>query len=161
MITVRPLDESDRAWLVQRLEDWHMRRLVSRGRLTEDASKLPGYIALEHGERIGYALVRRDGEDLEVVAIACEPRGHGAGKALLAAAGDEAKHAGCRRAWLVTTNDNVEAIAAYLRCGWNLVAVHRDALEQSRTLKPEIPQTGEYGLPLRDELEFELPIRTG
>jgi hypothetical protein len=62
---------------------------------------------------------------------------------------------------LVTTNDNVDAIAFYLRCGWNLVAVHREALEESRRLKPEIPHVGEHGLPLRDELEFELPTRTG
>jgi hypothetical protein len=28
--------------------------------------------------------------------------------------------------------------------------------EARRTLKPEIPLTGEYGIPLRDELELEL-----
>jgi GNAT superfamily N-acetyltransferase len=161
VIRIRALEDGDREWLAARLDAWDMRRLVSRGRLTEDAAILPGFVALHDGWRIGYALVRRDGNELEVVAIECEPRRRGAGKALLDAARDEARRRGCHRAWLITTNDNVNAIAFYLRCGWRLVAVHHDALEQSRTLKPEIPQVGEYGLPLRDELEFELPTRTG
>lgn len=155
MIDVRPLEDGDRAWLVERLEGWGMRRLVSRGRLTEDASILPGFVALEDGERIGYALVRREGDELEVVAIQCEPRRRGAGTALLDAARNEAEHAGCRRAWLITTNDNVDAIVFYLRCGWELAAIHRGALDESRRLKPEIPLVGDHGLPLRDEFEFE------
>jgi hypothetical protein len=36
-----------------------------------------------------------------------------------------------------------------------LVAIHENALEQSRRLKPEIPLTGLEGRPIRDELEFE------
>jgi hypothetical protein len=36
-----------------------------------------------------------------------------------------------------------------------LVAVHENALEQSRRLKPEIPLMGLEGRPLRDEIEFE------
>jgi hypothetical protein len=36
--------------------------------------------------------------------------------------------------------------------------VHRDALEVSRRLKPEIPVTGEDGIPLRDEIELELRL---
>jgi hypothetical protein len=37
-----------------------------------------------------------------------------------------------------------------------LVAVHPNALEQSRQLKPEIPLIGLDGIPLRDEIELEL-----
>lgn len=36
-----------------------------------------------------------------------------------------------------------------------LVAVHRNALERSRALKPEIPLVGQHGIPLRDEIELE------
>jgi len=35
------------------------------------------------------------------------------------------------------------------------VAVHRDAVSDSRRLKPEIPQVGEHGIPIRDEIELE------
>jgi hypothetical protein len=36
-----------------------------------------------------------------------------------------------------------------------LAAVHPRAIEISRKLKPEIPLTGNEGIPIRDEIEFE------
>jgi hypothetical protein len=37
-----------------------------------------------------------------------------------------------------------------------LAALHRGAVDYSRThLKPEIPVVGDYGIPLRDEIEVE------
>jgi hypothetical protein len=60
------------------------------------------------------------------------------------------------RAWLVTTNDNMRALRFYQRLGWELVAVHRGAVDRAReTLKPEIPRVGNDGIPLRDEIELE------
>ncbi|HEY5520602.1 MAG TPA: hypothetical protein VIK08_08090 [Candidatus Limnocylindrales bacterium] len=38
------------------------------------------------------------------------------------------------------------------------MAVHRDAITHARaSLKPEIPLTGKDDIPLRDEIELELP----
>jgi Acetyltransferase (GNAT) family len=66
-----------------------------------------------------------------------------------------ARH-GCARLWLVTTNDNVDALRFYQRHGFRLAAVHRGAVDDSRgRLKPEIPVVGAYGMPLRDEIELE------
>src|SRR5438552_12334180 len=65
--------------------------------------------------------------------------------------------AGCRRVWLVTTNDNAHAIAFYQRRGWDWVGFHRDAItEARRSLKPEIPERGEGGVPIRHEIELEI-----
>jgi len=61
-----------------------------------------------------------------------------------------------RRLWLITTNANIEALRFYQRRGFSLVAIHRNALEESRKLKPEIPAIGSNGIPLRDELELEM-----
>ena len=36
-----------------------------------------------------------------------------------------------------------------------LVAIHRNALAESRRLKPEIPLIGLGGRPIEDELEYE------
>jgi len=44
----------------------------------------------------------------------------------------------------------------YQKRGFELVAIHRNALEHSRKLKPEIPLTGKNGVPLRDEIELEM-----
>lgn len=56
---------------------------------------------------------------------------------------------------LITTNDNVDALRFYQKRGFSIVAIHRNALEFSRKLKPEIPLIGNYGIPLRDEIELE------
>ena len=69
-----------------------------------------------------------------------------------------AREAGCGRVWLITTNDNLRALRFYQRRGFRLVAVHPDALERSRELKPSIPEIGLDGIPLRDELELELTL---
>ena len=63
-----------------------------------------------------------------------------------------------RRLWLVTTNDNLDALRFYQRRGLRIVAVSPGAVDRSRALKPEIPRLGAYGIPLRDEIVLELPL---
>jgi ribosomal protein S18 acetylase RimI-like enzyme len=157
--TVRPTRSADRPWIREALESaWGGVAVVSRGRLTEDASLLPGLVAERDGRPAGYVLLRVEGDAAEVVALHSLQPGAGVGTALLDGARKEAARAGCRRVWLITTNDNLEAIGFYQRRGWDWVALHRDALEQSRALKPSIAATGAHGIPIRHELEFELRL---
>jgi ribosomal protein S18 acetylase RimI-like enzyme len=66
---------------------------------------------------------------------------------------------GCRRLWLVTTNDNLHALGFYQRRGLRLCALHAGALERDRALKPELPEVNrDNGIPMRDLLELELPL---
>ena len=60
-----------------------------------------------------------------------------------------------------TTNDNLNALRFYQKRGFVLVAVHRNAMEQARKLKPEIPLIGNDGIPLRDEIELEMLLVGG
>ena len=77
--------------------------------------------------------------------------------ALLDAVLDRASVAGAHRVWLVTTNDNVDALRFYQRRGMRLVRLWPDAVTQARKLlKPEIPLIGAEGIPIRDELELEI-----
>ena len=85
--------------------------------------------------------------------------GRGIGSTLLEGVANEARRRGCRRLWLITTNDNLNAIRFYQRRGLRLVAVHAGAVDDARRLKPSIPLVGEDGIPIRDELEFELELR--
>ena len=82
----------------------------------------------------------------------------GVGTALIQAVKDITIKSGCKRLWLITTNDNVNASRFYQKRGFVLVAVHRNALEQSRKLKPEISMIGYHGIPLRDEIEMEMML---
>ena len=77
---------------------------------------------------------------------------------LIDAVKEIAAAAGCKRIWLITTNDNTAALRFYQKYGLALVAVHRNAVEASRRLKPEIPLTGNDGIPIRDEIELEMVL---
>jgi ribosomal protein S18 acetylase RimI-like enzyme len=161
-LVLRPKRESDRGWIAGAIEsEWGSLRVVSRGRLTEDASALPGLVAERDGRSAGYAMLRLEGDVGEVVVLHSLERRSGVGSALLDGARAEAARAGCSRLWLITTNDNVEAIRFYQRCGWDWVEFHRNALAESRRLKPEIPDVGAHGIPLRHELVFEAPMSAG
>jgi GNAT superfamily N-acetyltransferase len=97
-----------------------------------------------------------DGRQCEILTLHADEQWRGAGTALIEAAGQLARQQGCTRLWVITTNDNVDALRFYQRRGFCLVAVHRGAVDRSRVrLKPEIPAVGAYGIPLRDEIELE------
>jgi GNAT superfamily N-acetyltransferase len=157
-VNVRPIEESDRPWVAETLDDELGGRLQARRGEVHDVSLLPGFIAEEDGRPVGLVTLRFEGGEMEVAALLAVEQWRGAGTALLDAARREAERSGCRRAWLITTNDNVDAIRFYQRRGWDWVALHRDALVESRRLKPEIGELGSYGIPIRHELEFELML---
>ena len=155
---VRNLTEADRPELRRLLlGDWGSTRMASRGRLME-LTDLPGFIAERDGRWLGYSTYDVVDRQLEVAVLEAIVERRGAGSALLAACVAEAQRLGCGRVWLITTNDNVDALRFYQRRGFLLVALHRGAVAESRLrLKPEIPAVGANGIPIRDELELELP----
>jgi ribosomal protein S18 acetylase RimI-like enzyme len=132
----------------------HSLRVVSRGVLHQ-VLELPGFIGMLDGVPCALLTYHVIDRDFEVVTLHSAAKGQGLGSELLAAARQKAAQLGCRRLWLITTNDNEPAIAFYKGRGMTLVAVHENALELSRKLKPELPLTGLEGRPLRDEIEFE------
>ena len=108
---------------------------------------------------MGAATYAIHGDACEVLTLHAGPRFAGTGSALLAAVEEVATDAGCRRLWLVTTNDNVDALRFYQRRGFRLAQLRAGAVDASREeLKPEIPALGDHGIPLRDELELELAL---
>jgi ribosomal protein S18 acetylase RimI-like enzyme len=153
---IRPLAAADRSWLDEIVvERWGAPEVVSRGRVHRPA-ELPGFVAHAYADFFGLVTYEVRGRECEIVTIDSFVEDQGVGSALLAAATDAARAAGCRRLWLITTNDNLRALGFYQKRGFALAALHRGALEESRRLKPSIPLTGLDGIPLRDELELEL-----
>lgn len=154
-VEVRPVEERDRGWLREAVAGaWASDRMVTRGRLIEPVSACPGFVAELDGRPAGLVLFAEREDGLEVVGLLALERGAGLGSVLLGALEGEAARRGTR-AWLVTTNDNTRALRFYQRRGWELVALHRDAVTEARRLKPEIPETGDDGIAIRHELELE------
>jgi ribosomal protein S18 acetylase RimI-like enzyme len=158
---VRQVDDADRAWVAEMLaQRWGSTYVVSRGR-RHDASGLAGMLAEIDGERLGLATYRIEGDEVEVVTMDALVEGRGIGAALLRAVAEFAGTGGCRRLWLVTTNDNLDALRFYQRHGLRLVAVHRSAVDQARVVKPQIPEVGALGIAVHDEIELELDLPSG
>jgi len=129
-----------------------------RGELV-DVLEGPALVAIrgDHGVGIVSWLADDSGAEAEVRAlvVAADARGHGAGRLLIDEAAAALRGAGARRAWLVTTNDNLAALALYQKAGWRLTALRPGAIdEHRRSIKPSIAFAGEHGIPLRDELEL-------
>jgi len=154
-LRVRAREDSDRPIVERFLSGRHSRRVARRGRL-EDSLAHPALVAERDGELAGVVTYIVDGDSCEVLTLHAAERFVGVGTALLAAVEELASDAGCRRLWLITTNDNVDALRFYQRRGFRLVALDAGAVDDSRVrLKPEIPRVGEHGIDLRDELVLE------
>jgi GNAT superfamily N-acetyltransferase len=82
-------------------------------------------------------------------------RGPGFGTVLLKAVESQAQISGVRRLWLVTTNDNQMATEFHQRRGFGNAAIHAAVVVRSRRLKPSIPEFGNDGIPINDELEMK------
>ncbi len=155
---IRPLNEDDRAWVVNLLrERWGSERQVSRGRAYR-ADEHSGFAATQNDKPVGLVTYEIEGDQCEITVLNSLMEGAGIGSALLDAVRDVAANAKCKRLCVITTNDNTPALRFYQKYGFLLVALHRNALEQSRKLKPEIPLVGIDGIPLRDEIELELRL---
>jgi len=158
-MNVRPVTPADREWIAELvIAAFGSVRVMSHGELVEDASLLDGFAVEHDGRPVGCALLDVVDQKAELVVIATNYRGAGAGTSLLEAVVERAKQEGWTRLWLITSNDNTDAIRLYQRAGWDWVDFRRDAITRGRDLKPEIPETGNHGIPLRHEIEFEYPL---
>ena len=121
-----------------------------------DATLHPAIVAEDSNGVLGVLTYVVDGDRCEVLTLHASERRRGVGTALLQEVERVGAEAGCRRLWLITTKDNVDALRFYQRRGFRIVALHQGAVDRSReTLKPEIPEVGEYGIQVRDEIELE------
>lgn len=157
-IAIRAKLPSDEAWAREKLtERWGPGVASTSG--FHDAAQLDGLVAELDGERVGLLTYRIEDGECEAVTVDSYASVGGVGTALLDAVTDLARSRGCRRAWVLTTNDNLPALRFYQRRGWDLVRLHHNAVnEWRRTVKPQIIERGLDGIPIAHALELELHL---
>jgi len=158
--TLRPLTPADKSVVTPILvREWGATDVValSFGGVL-DASALPGWLAEADGEVVGLLtyLVRDDVAELVTINAFA---GGGVGAALLAELVGHCRAAGVRVINVTTTNDNTRALRFYQRAGFHLTALRAGAVAEARKSKPEIPEYGFDGIPVRDELELTMEFR--
>ncbi|NOY87859.1 MAG: GNAT family N-acetyltransferase [FCB group bacterium] len=157
-ISIHPILKSNKDWVKEVVQSWLADFIVSRGRKIYPAD-IDGFYAIdEAGNRVGMVTYEITDDQCEIVTLDAFQKFQGIGTALIEAVKKIARQKKCRRLWLITTNDNLEAIRFYQRRGFTLAAVHVNALSLSRKIKPSIPEVGNFGIPMRDEIEFEMSL---
>lgn len=161
IFSIRPLIRDDRNWVAHFLDKhWRSTKIVSRGKAVY-AHLLPGFMAEltnvpADAEPAGLLTYNIEGDACEITTLNSLQPGIGVGTALVQAVKEAAIEAELRRLWLITTNDNMDALRFFQKRAFRLVAIHRDALSEARKLKPQIPLAGNNGIRLFDEIELEL-----
>lgn len=158
MFTIRRIEEKDKDFVKQALKNlWGSEEIVYCGKMY-DGSTLPGFLAVESERIVGLVTYIVEESICQIISINALTPGQGIGTKLIEAVIQKAKENNCTSLLVITTNDNIEALRFYQKKGFVLKAVHVNALEKSRKIKPEIPFIGEHGIPLRDEIELEMNI---
>jgi len=156
-VRLRPASEADAQWVRETIVScWNADFVVAHNTIYFP-HKLPGVIAeTADGRRVGLATYIVKGGDCELVTIDSLIEREGVGTRLLDAVVDRARALGCKRVWLITTNDNLDALAFYQKRGFVLKNLFRNAVARAREQKPSIPLVASNGIRIRDEIELEM-----
>ncbi|GAV25404.1 N-acetyltransferase [Carboxydothermus islandicus] len=97
--------------------------MVAKGKV-HYVDKLPGFVALNEGKIEGLITYHIENGECEIVSLDSLKENQGIGSKLIDCVLSEAKKQGCKRVWLITTNDNLKAIRFYQKRGFNMVALY-------------------------------------
>ena len=158
MITIRNMTREDqprvRKFWVER---WGDETIVAHGDVYH-VDTMDGFIAMDGREIVGLITLAHSDDGCEIVSIDSVHEEKGVGTSLLEAVIKAAREHGCKRLFLITTNDNLPALGFFQKRGFELSALHRGAVNESRKIKLSIPLTGHDEIPIRDELELEMNL---
>nr|WP_319487338.1 GNAT family N-acetyltransferase [uncultured Caproiciproducens sp.] len=157
-MNIEPIDAQYRNSVDTMLEtEWNCPPSVSRGNAI-DTTVLPGFVSLSGNSINGVITYNIENSECEIVTLNSFEENKGVGTALINAVYSVAKTNKCNRLWLITTNDDINAIRFYQIKRFEWVATHSNAMDISRKIKPSIPLTGMYNIPIKHELEFEIKL---
>ena len=155
---IRPLTSADCDWVSRVVTtEWGSEIVVSHNKVFHPVD-LPGFAAFIGDEPVGLVTYRITRNECEIVTLNSWCEGRGVGAALIDAVRKIACLTGCRRLYLVTTNNNLSALRFYKKRGFVISALRINAIADSRKLKRQIPLLDEDGRAIRDEIELEIPL---
>jgi ribosomal protein S18 acetylase RimI-like enzyme len=139
------------------IEHWGGEEMISRGNIYRP-EQLEGFVVADGNEWVGLLTFLIKDNECEVTSLDSLREGQGIGSTLIDLALEEARARGCKRLFLITTNDNLNALGFYQKRGFEIVAIYRGAINESRRIKPGISWIGMNNIPLRDEIELEINL---
>ncbi len=142
--TIREMNKADREWTVEFLKKhWGSEKIISRGRVYYP-SALSGFVAMSGKKYLGLVTYLVKNKECQIMTLNSIVERKGVGTALIERVKKAARKLKCKRLWLTTTNDNVDALRFYQRKGLVFKKVYPNAVTFAREkLKPEIPLIGD------------------
>ena len=138
--------------------EWESTDIIVRG-IIIDGTKLDGFLAIKDNEIVGLITYIIKNSECEIVSLNSFKENQGIATKLIDIVKELAINEKCTRLKLITTNDNIRGIEFYQKRGFVLSNIYINAIENSRKLKPAIPLYADNGLPIRDEIEFEIKLK--
>ena len=155
--SIRPVDSDDGDWIAQFITERWGAEFVAAHYEVFYCRDLPGFIAMKGEKKVGLLTYKIVAGDCEIVSLDSLQPCMDIGTGLIEAVKGAASESGCKRLWLITTNDNMNALRFYQKRGFVLVKINRNAIEFTRKLNA-VPLIGAEGIPLRDEIELEMML---
>jgi GNAT superfamily N-acetyltransferase len=158
ILRIKPIANADRPALGRMMAElWGTATVVVHGTVFRPAA-LQGLIAVRESRLVGLLTYDIAEDALEIVTLDALVRGIGIGSALVSALVEEARRRGLPRMVITTTNDNLDGLRFLQRRGFRLHAVRRNAVDEARRLKPQLPTVGAYDIPQHDEVDLEREV---
>ncbi|PFE05707.1 N-acetyltransferase [Bacillus cereus] len=155
MIQIQKITEEMRGTIALFMrENWGSTLMVSRGR-AHQLDQLPGFIAIEDNRIIGIITYEIRGNDCEIVSLDSFKEKKGTGTKLVEYVIDIAKKQCCKKVWLITTNDNTNALRFYQKRDFIMTNLYIDAVKEARKIKREIPLIGYDNITISHEIQLE------
>lgn len=155
---LRKKTDKDNDWIRSvAKKQWGSTKIISRDQIY-DVLKLSGYVAEQNNKLTGVILYAVKSRQCEIVVIYSAIKKRGVGTKLIDLVKKAAAINQCKKVWLLTTNDNIQAMGFYQKRGFVLSALRPNAIEQQRRIKPTIPLIGNNGISIRDEIELSLDL---
>lgn len=158
-LSIRATSPADRAWIKDLMDrDWGGEPLIVRSKAYYP-SALEGLFIVDQQDTVkGFLFYDIVGQDCEIVVFEIFEKFKGLGTRVLHKLKEIAIQRGCRRIFLMTHNDNLDALRFYQRRGFQICKIYINSMENVRKLKPCIGLVGDYNIPIRDEIDLEMLI---
>ena len=153
---IREIRNTDKTMVAKFIAaNWGATVCISKGRKYKPA-ELPGFICKENNNIVGLVTYRIEKSYCEITTLNSCIKKSGLGRELIKKVIEVAINENCDRIWVITTNDNTNAIMFYQKMGFEWSNFYKDAMQLSRKIKHEIPELGFDNIPIKHEIEFEL-----
>ncbi|EMA6341457.1 GNAT family N-acetyltransferase [Bacillus cytotoxicus] len=135
-------------------KNWGSTMMVSKER-AHQLDELPGFVAIKNDRIVGIITFELKESMCEIVSLDSFVERKGVGTRLVECVMTLAREHMCNKVWLITTNDNTNALRFYQKRGFIMTNLYVDAVEKARKMKKEIPFFGYGDIRILHEIQLE------